>query len=176
MFFDLGGGTLAIVYAEDFKVKKVMCLPLGARRLTYLYGNPKKGGLFVKKDYERMKGHILELLPTRSELRLAKKTRLVGVGGTVRALASFHADKSKYPFEKLHNYVMDYDEVAWTTSQFFRMKRRQMKVLALNGPDQGGDDGRRLMRDKAPDEVARHHPARLEHPRPPRGDALALPP
>jgi exopolyphosphatase / guanosine-5'-triphosphate,3'-diphosphate pyrophosphatase len=133
VFFDLGGGTLAIVYAEDFKVKKVLCLPLGARRLTYLYGSPKKGGLFVRKDYERMKDHILELLPSRKELRLAKKTRLIGVGGTVRALASYHADKSKYPFEKLHNYVMDYDEVAWTTSQFFRMKRRQMRSLRSMG-------------------------------------------
>jgi len=133
VFFDLGGGTLAIVYAEDFRVKKVLCLPLGARRLSYLYGSPKKGGLFVRKDYERMKDHILELLPSRKELRLAKKTRLVGVGGTVRALASYHANGSKYPFEKLHNYVMDYDEVAWTTSQFFRMKRRQMRSLPSMG-------------------------------------------
>jgi exopolyphosphatase/guanosine-5'-triphosphate,3'-diphosphate pyrophosphatase len=133
VFFDLGGGTLAIVYAEEFKVKKVLCLPLGARRLTYLYGSPKKGGLFVRKDYERMKEHILELLPGRKELRLAKKTKLVGVGGTVRALASFYSDKSRYPFEKLHNYVMDYPEVAWTASQFFRMKRRQMRSLASMG-------------------------------------------
>ena len=28
---------------------------------------------------------------------------------------------------------MDYDEVAWTTSQFFRMKRRQMKSLRSMG-------------------------------------------
>jgi exopolyphosphatase/guanosine-5'-triphosphate,3'-diphosphate pyrophosphatase len=133
VFFDLGGGTLAIVYAEDFKVKKVLCLPLGARRLSYLYGSPKKGGLFVRKDYERMKDHILELLPNGKELRLAKGARLVGVGGTVRALASYHADRSKYPFEKLHNYVMDYGEVAWTTSQFFRMRRRQMRSLRSMG-------------------------------------------
>ena len=133
VFFDLGGGTLAIVYAEEFKVKKVLCLPLGARRLSYLYGSPKKGGLFVRKDYERMKDHILELLPSRKELRLSKKTKLVGVGGTVRALASYHANKSKYPFEKLHNYEMDYDEVAWTTTQFLRMKRRQMRSLPSMG-------------------------------------------
>ncbi len=133
VFFDLGGGTLAIVYAEEFRVKKVICLPLGARRLSYLYGNPKKGGLFVRKDYERMKDHILELLPSRKELRLAKKTKLVGVGGTMRALASFHANKSKYPFEKLHNYVMDYDEVAWSTSQFYRMKKREMRSLRSMG-------------------------------------------
>ena len=133
VFFDLGGGTLAIVYAEDFKVKRVLCLPLGARRLTYLYGSPKKGGLFVRKDYDKMKDHVLELLPTRKELRLAKKAKLVGVGGTVRALASYHAHRSKYEFEKLHNYVMDYDEVAWTTSQFFRMKRSQMRSLPSMG-------------------------------------------
>jgi exopolyphosphatase / guanosine-5'-triphosphate,3'-diphosphate pyrophosphatase len=133
VFFDLGGGTLAVVYAEEFKVKKVLCLPLGARRLTYLYGNPKKGGVILRKDYERMKDHILELLPNRKELRLAKKAKLVGVGGTVRALAGFYADRSRYPFEKLHNYVMGYDEVAWTSSQFFRMKKREMKSLRTMG-------------------------------------------
>jgi exopolyphosphatase/guanosine-5'-triphosphate,3'-diphosphate pyrophosphatase len=133
VFFDLGGGTLAIVYAEGFKVKRVICLPLGARRLTYLYGNPKKGGLFVRKDYERMKEHILELLPTRRELGLVKNARLVGVGGTSRALASYHADRSAYPFEKLHNYVMDYEAVSWTTTQFLQMKRSQMKSLRSMG-------------------------------------------
>lgn len=133
VFFDLGGGTLAIVYAEEFKVKKVMCLPLGARRLSYLFGGRKKDGTMVRKDYDRMKEHILELLPTRKELRLAKGARLVGVGGTVRALANYYSDVSDYPFEKLHNFVMGYDEVVWTASQFSRMKRRQMKSLRSMG-------------------------------------------
>jgi exopolyphosphatase / guanosine-5'-triphosphate,3'-diphosphate pyrophosphatase len=133
VFFDLGGGTLAMVYAEEFRVKKVMCLPLGARRLSYLYGSPKKDGLIVRKEYERMKDHVLELLPSRKELRLAKGAKLVGVGGTVRALASYYSDRSQYPFEKLHNFVMDYDEVAWTSSQFFRMKKREMKSLRSMG-------------------------------------------
>ena len=83
VFFDLGGGTLAMVYAEEFKVKKVICLPLGARRLSYHYGDPKKGGLIVRKDYERMKKHILELLPTRKELSIKNGAKIVGVGGTV---------------------------------------------------------------------------------------------
>lgn len=133
VFFDLGGGTLAMVYAEEFKVKKVLCLPLGARRLTYLYGSPKKDGLIMRKEYERMKEHILELLPSRKELRIAKGAKLVGVGGTVRAVASYYSDRSKYPFEKLHNFVMDYDEVSWTTSQFMSMKKREMKSLRSMG-------------------------------------------
>ncbi|MDA4118081.1 MAG: hypothetical protein OK455_07035 [Thaumarchaeota archaeon] len=131
VFFDLGGGTLAMVYAEDYKVKKVFCLPLGARRLTYLYGSAK-GGLFIRKDFERMKDHILELLPGK-ELHVARNAKLVGVGGTARAVARYHIDKSRYPFEKLHNYVMDYDEVAWTNAQFFRMKKRELKSLPSMG-------------------------------------------
>ncbi len=87
----------------------------------------------MRKDYERLKEHILELLPGRRELRLNKRAKLVGVGGTVRALARYHLDRSRYPFEKLHNYRMDYDEVAWITSQFFRMKRQEMKSLQSMG-------------------------------------------
>jgi len=34
LFFDLGGGSLELVYTEAFKVKKAQALPLGALRLT----------------------------------------------------------------------------------------------------------------------------------------------
>ena len=44
VFFDLGGGTLAMVYAEEFKVKKVICLPLGRpSALVPLWGSQEGG-------------------------------------------------------------------------------------------------------------------------------------
>ena len=34
LFFDLGGGSLELVYTENYKVKKIISLPLGSLKLT----------------------------------------------------------------------------------------------------------------------------------------------
>ena len=41
VFFDLGGGSLEVVSASDFKIRKVVSLPLGALRLSLEYGDGK---------------------------------------------------------------------------------------------------------------------------------------
>ena len=34
IFFDLGGGSIEIIHVENFKIKKIICLNLGALRLN----------------------------------------------------------------------------------------------------------------------------------------------
>jgi exopolyphosphatase / guanosine-5'-triphosphate,3'-diphosphate pyrophosphatase len=48
LFFDLGGGSLELVYTENFKIKKFISFPLGALRLTQFFSG--SGGGYVKKD------------------------------------------------------------------------------------------------------------------------------
>src|SRR5271169_6777339 len=38
LFFDLGGGSLEFTYAKGFRVRKILSLPIGALRMTELYG------------------------------------------------------------------------------------------------------------------------------------------
>jgi len=132
VFFDLGGGTLAIVSSEGYRVRKVLSLPLGARRLTYRYGD--KRGLFQRKSYDKMKDHVLDLLPSRRELRLQRGAALVGIGGTIRAMARFHQVESGYVLEKVHNYRMSYEEVNWCANRFLKMKKRDLASIRAIGP------------------------------------------
>ncbi|HEY7367616.1 MAG TPA: hypothetical protein VH562_04060, partial [Nitrosopumilaceae archaeon] len=116
LFFDLGGGSLEIVYTEQFKIKKIMSLPLGALRLSQMYAN--KDNNFSNQNYEKMKFRISELLPDRKELNITEQTMLVGVGGTIRNIAKYNQMLTNYPFSKIHNYKMSYESIFDISKKF----------------------------------------------------------
>jgi exopolyphosphatase / guanosine-5'-triphosphate,3'-diphosphate pyrophosphatase len=102
LYFDLGGGSLELVYTEDFDIKKALALPLGALRLSRTFAN--QDGSFSKKNCDTMDQRILETLPTKKSYGVGIDTLLVGSGGTLRALGRYDQKRSGYPFEKIHNY------------------------------------------------------------------------
>jgi exopolyphosphatase/guanosine-5'-triphosphate,3'-diphosphate pyrophosphatase len=102
LFFDLGGGSLELVYTEDFKVKKAQALPLGALRLSRTFAN--QGGSFSKKDCDNMSQKKLDTLPTKKGYGIGIDASLVGTGGTLRALGRVDQKRAGFPFEKVHNY------------------------------------------------------------------------
>lgn len=102
LFFDLGGGSLELVYSEDFNVKKAEALPLGALRLSRTFAN--EDGSFSKKNCDNMTQRILDTLPTKKNYGIGIDTLLVGAGGTLRALGRYDQKHSGFPFEKIHNY------------------------------------------------------------------------
>jgi exopolyphosphatase / guanosine-5'-triphosphate,3'-diphosphate pyrophosphatase len=115
LFFDLGGGSLEMVYSENFKIKKVMSLPLGALRLSQIFKNYDDDNnsrkLFTKKNYDRLEQYISRELPDRKELDLSSDTALVGVGGTLRAIARYDQDFHHYILDKIHNYHLYYESI-----------------------------------------------------------------
>lgn len=102
LFFDLGGGSLELVCAENFNIKKIESLPLGSLRLSQIFS--RKDGSFTTKDNDRMLEHINRLLPTKKNLELNIDIILAGVGGTLRAIAKYDQESKGYPFPRLHNY------------------------------------------------------------------------
>lgn len=120
LFFDLGGGSLQLTYAEKFQIRRILSLPLGALKLTSLYAG--KDGKFSRKDRTKMSERISRLLPSRRDLGLNKDTVLVGTGGTVRAMARFDQGVTHYPFNKIHGYSIESDSVQQMSREFFRLK------------------------------------------------------
>lgn len=106
LFFDLGGGSLEMVSTKDYKVKKIISLPLGALRLSEKFVT-KSDGVFSKKDAFLLEKEITDTLPTSSDLKISKEIPLIGIGGSVRTIARYHQKITEYPLTKLHNYVMD---------------------------------------------------------------------
>lgn len=131
IFFDLGGGSLDVVCSQKYTIKKIVSLPLGARRLTYLYGNERGG--FSRKAYRQLAKRVYELFPSRKSLGVGKRARLVGAGGTMRAVARFHQDEFGYPLDKVHNYTMKYEDISDLGNLVKRMSPGRLKKIEAFG-------------------------------------------
>ncbi len=109
LFFDIGGGSLEIVFSKDYDVKKVMSFPLGSLKLTQIFSDPKS----EISDFYKMEKHIQKILPTRENLGISDSDDLVlvGVGGVLRALAKYDQQLRIYPLSKLHNYRLSYNSL-----------------------------------------------------------------
>ena len=125
LFFDLGGGSLEMVIYSEPTIRKILSVPLGGLRLTDLYAKPD--GSFTKKNYARMRKRILELLPEKKHLPASKDLDLVGVGGSVRALARYDQMRRQYPLNKLHNYSMKKNAVGSVHRALRRMSLRTIR-------------------------------------------------
>lgn len=133
LFFDLGGGSLEMVLFEEARIRKILSVPLGALRLTDLYSG--KDGGFSRKNYARMKKRILDLLPDMKDFPNNEKLDLVGVGGTVRAIARFDQIRENYPVNKLHNYIMKRNSVETIHQTLNNMEVRDIKKIPSIGQD-----------------------------------------
>jgi exopolyphosphatase/guanosine-5'-triphosphate,3'-diphosphate pyrophosphatase len=110
IFFDLGGGSLEIVYATNYKIKKIISLPLGSLRLSQLFADKK--GNFSTINYSKMCEYVIKSLPSREELGITEKEiSVVGVGGTLRSITKYDQKLKNYPLKKIHNYFMPSESI-----------------------------------------------------------------
>jgi exopolyphosphatase/guanosine-5'-triphosphate,3'-diphosphate pyrophosphatase len=124
LFFDLGGGSLELVYSENYKIRKVISLPLGTLRLSQAYCNVE--GKLSKKNYSKLEEHLIRELPNRKELEINVDTILIGVGGTLRAISRYNQETTKYQLEKIHNYRISLDHI-----HLINDKLREMSPLEI---------------------------------------------
>jgi exopolyphosphatase/guanosine-5'-triphosphate,3'-diphosphate pyrophosphatase len=133
LFFDLGGGSLEMVYTENFKIKKLISLPLGALRLSRIYKDNGNHITFTKKNYSMLEQYILEELPDRSELDMSPDTTLVGVGGTLRAIARYDQEIQQYILDKIHNYRIDHESIDSICKKFYKMTPHEIAKIDAIG-------------------------------------------
>ncbi|HET7390417.1 MAG TPA: hypothetical protein VFJ51_06305, partial [Nitrososphaeraceae archaeon] len=131
LFFDLGGGSLEMVYAENFKIKKFISLPLGALRLSLSYG--RMDGIFSRERYDKMKQYILKSLPDKKEFGISPKAKLVGVGGTLRAIVRYYYNQELRNFElgkKVLKCRLDYESIEKIHRKFYNMTPKEITRIS----------------------------------------------
>jgi exopolyphosphatase/guanosine-5'-triphosphate,3'-diphosphate pyrophosphatase len=131
LFFDIGGGSLEIVHAERFRIKKVISLPLGALRLTNQFDGKK--GKLTDKNLKNLKRYVWDLLPSKKDLGMSENTKLVGVGGALRALSRYEQRISGYPLDKIHNYKINNKSLDSTVSRLSKMKSDDLSKISVIG-------------------------------------------
>ena len=142
LFFDLGGGSLELVYTENYKIKKITSLPLGSLKLTQKFfsntteknDNNKNNSELIEKSYLNLQNYLLESLPSKKDLGIGiDSVTLVGVGGTLRALARYDQLIKEYPLKKLQNYNLEYDSLSMIRNHLLSMSTREISTIDVIG-------------------------------------------
>ena len=91
---DIGGGSTELALYENKKVTKTISLNIGTVRLKELF--------FDNDDINGAKEYINQELSKLSDEFLNEN--IIGIGGTLRALAKLIMDKNSEPYKKLHGF------------------------------------------------------------------------
>lgn len=105
---DLGGSSLEVVVFRNRMPVDKISLPFGAVTLGEI-GDLKDD--LSRSDEEKIRKYIGEKLDEVEWLKELKGLPLIGVGGTVRNIASIHTKMIDYPLDILHNYRMNLKDV-----------------------------------------------------------------
>jgi len=133
LFFDIGGGSLELVHALDYKPRSIFSLPLGGLRLTQLYAD--SDGTFKEKSLSKMEQRIWDLLPGKEEISPKREIELVGVGGNLRGLARWDQKRRNYPFNKIHNYSMKLDSIQRMREELMILSSHEIGKIDVIGKD-----------------------------------------
>jgi exopolyphosphatase/guanosine-5'-triphosphate,3'-diphosphate pyrophosphatase len=87
VILDIGGGSLQLIEVAGREERNVISFPLGAVRMTERF-LPDSGGPARKKDVQKLRAHVQDVLSSVPWLAQSSSRRLVGTGGAVRNLAA----------------------------------------------------------------------------------------
>jgi exopolyphosphatase/guanosine-5'-triphosphate,3'-diphosphate pyrophosphatase len=139
LFFDLGGGSLEIVYSQNYKIKKVISLPLGSLKLSQYFFSNKHNDINNKKsknNFSHLNSYILNHLSTMDDLAISPESVvLIGVGGTLRALARYDQLIKEYPYRKLHRYNLDYTSISIIEDNLLKMNKEELSKIDVINPN-----------------------------------------
>ncbi|MDN5042769.1 Ppx/GppA phosphatase family protein [Aliarcobacter butzleri] len=94
---DIGGGSTEFCFVKNGKIEKSISLNIGTVRIKELY--------FNKNNIEGAKKYILDNLEKIFKLDVEIPKKVVGIGGSIRALSKLIMAKNQYPLDILHGYT-----------------------------------------------------------------------
>ena len=104
MLFDLGGGSIEITRVVRRKPAHAVSLPLGVVRMKERHMPALPAG---RKQTTALRDEVMAQFAGQEWVSEEAPTgRLIGMGGTARALAKLDQEARKYPLERVHGYVV----------------------------------------------------------------------
>ena len=93
---DIGGGSTEFSFVKNGKIEKSISLNIGTVRIKELY--------FNKDNIDGAKKYILDNLQKIFDLGIEIPKKVVGIGGSIRALSKMIMTNNNYPLDILHGY------------------------------------------------------------------------
>ena len=94
---DIGGGSTEFSFVKNGKIEKSISLDIGTVRIKELY--------FNKNNVEGAKNYIFDNLKKIFDLDIEIPKKIVGIGGSIRALSKIVMAKNRYPLDILHGFT-----------------------------------------------------------------------
>ncbi len=98
---DIGGGSTELAKIKNGKIVDTLSLNLGTVRLKELFFDRKKGfkeaSAYVKEALKEIPEHF-------------RSDKIIGIGGTIRALSKAIMRLEKYPLDTLHAFTYPYEK------------------------------------------------------------------
>jgi exopolyphosphatase/guanosine-5'-triphosphate,3'-diphosphate pyrophosphatase len=132
---DIGGGSTEIVLASGNVIESIATTPLGAVRLTEIYGN---GPGMAANDYEQMIETIDRTLKKQVRRALFPPHLLIGSGGTFTSMAEMMMASRRQIGLPTRGYLLSRAEVSHLLDRLRKMPlkaRRQVPGLAPDRAD-----------------------------------------
>jgi exopolyphosphatase / guanosine-5'-triphosphate,3'-diphosphate pyrophosphatase len=132
---DIGGGSTEIVLASGNVIESIATTPLGAVRLTEIYGN---GPGMAGSDYEQMIEAIDRTLRKQIRRALFPPHLLIGSGGTFTAMAEMMMASRRQVGLPTRGYLLSRAEISHMLDRLRKMPlktRRQVPGLAPDRAD-----------------------------------------
>jgi exopolyphosphatase / guanosine-5'-triphosphate,3'-diphosphate pyrophosphatase len=121
---DIGGGSTEFCFVKDGKVEKSISLNIGTVRIKELY--------FNKNDIEGARKNILDNLKSIFELDIEIPKKVVGIGGSIRALSKIVMSNNDYPLDILHGYTYKVKKESFLFGQIIEARNNdELKSLGV---------------------------------------------
>lgn len=132
---DIGGGSTEVSLIKDRHVVSAVSFPIGCVNISakFALGNgPVHPSVLTDIQIE-----VSRLLSKEKWISRHPGLPLIGLGGTVRALAKLHQQETEYPFTLLHGYELDNPDMLSTLNALAAITVEQRRKLPGLSKDRG---------------------------------------
>ncbi|WEK53238.1 MAG: Ppx/GppA phosphatase family protein [Candidatus Cohnella colombiensis] len=122
---DIGGGSTEVSLLIDRKVIAAISIPIGCVNTASRFG--LNGTAVSSAILSEIKLTIQHVISNEKWMITHPKLPLVGLGGTVRALAKLEQLKTGYPYSQIHGYELSADALSDTLIELAAMPANKRK-------------------------------------------------
>ena len=135
---DIGGGSAQVSKVRGNRYQEGHSVPLGALALTEQFITSDPVASAEVQAVQKQIAQLLDTIPWLQKKQPKPHRRLVGLGGTIRNLASIEAARQNHPLNTLHGFVLTRSSVAETVQQLQELpvaERRKIAGLSRDRAD-----------------------------------------
>ncbi|WP_373229453.1 Ppx/GppA family phosphatase [Cohnella sp.] len=132
---DIGGGSTEVTLIKNRRVVSAVSFPIGCVNTSarFALGNgPVPPAVLMDIQFE-----VSKLLSQENWIAKHPDLPLIGLGGTVRALAKLHQRENDYPFTLLHGYEMSNLDLRLILNRLANISVEQIRKLPGLSKDRG---------------------------------------